>query len=240
MNSIQNKTVAELVAEDIQKAHVFKKYGIDFCCGGNISVETATRKKGIDVNNIFEELENVSRKPTINPPYDKWNIGFLASYIEQTHHTYVNEAIPMLNAYAEKVCKVHAQNHPPLLKIKSLMEAVFAELGAHMMKEEKILFPYIKQMDEALAKGIPLPVSHFGSVNNPIHIMEAEHETAGNIFKEISELTNNYNPPEWACNTFKAFYDKLSEFEEDLHIHVHLENNILFPKAKAIEKKLSQ
>jgi regulator of cell morphogenesis and NO signaling len=144
----------------------------------------------------------------------------------------------MLLLYAEKVAKVHGHHYKEVVEIDRLFQLASKELAAHMKKEELILFPFIKQLSKAEKEGTTPPVPHFGDIENPIHMMEDEHEEVGAIFKEIAELSNNYTPPEGACNTFKALYDKLNEFEQDLHKHIHLENNILHPKAIEMAKKL--
>ena len=139
--------------------------------------------------------------------------------------------------YAAKVAKVHGHHYTEVVKINHLFNEVAKELAVHMKKEELILFPFIKKLAKADKEGVIAAIPHFGSVNNPIKMMEEEHENAGDIFKEIKQLSNNYTPPKEACNTFKALYAKLDEFEQDLHQHIHLENNILFPKAIVLEQK---
>jgi regulator of cell morphogenesis and NO signaling len=236
MNITEDKTVAEVVTENIKSAHIFKKYGIDFCCGGGITIEKACTKKDVNFSTLKEELEAVDAVSSNAYNYDNWDLTFLVDHIVNVHHTYVEENIPLLIQYANKVAKVHGHHYKEVVEINSLFTEVANELAAHMKKEELILFPFIKQLVKAEKDGTKAPQPHFGTVNNPINMMEDEHENAGNIFKEIARLTNNYNPPEGACNTFKALYAKLDEFEQDLHQHIHLENNILFPKAIQLEK----
>ena len=238
MKISEEKTVADLVTENIKTAHVFKKYGIDFCCGGGVSVKKACDKKGVDFSTIEKELLEVDQELSKATNYDAWNLSFLIDYIVNVHHTYVEESIPLLIQYANKVEKVHGKQHPELVKINIFFTEVANELALHLTKEELVLFPYIKQLVIAKEKGNKLEVPHFKTVNNPISMMEKEHENAGDIFKEIARLTHHYSPPEGACNTFKALYAKLEEFEQDLHQHIHLENNILFPKAKLLEKEI--
>jgi len=235
MNKIGNKTVAEIVTENIKTAHVFKKHGIDFCCGGGITIEKACRKKNIDVALLENELANVDTQNSNAYKYSSWNLGFLIDHIINVHHTYVEESIPLIIQYANKVAKVHGHHYTECVEINTLFTEVANELTTHMKKEELILFPFIKKLVQAKKEGTTVPTPHFGTVNNPIAMMEDEHENAGAIFKKIAELSNNYTPPESACNTFKALYAKLQEFEQDLHQHIHLENNILFPKALQLE-----
>lgn len=235
---ISEKKIADIVASNIKTADVFKKHGIDFCCGGGISIEKACEKRNVDLDSLLKELNDIDSIVLPSQNFNKWEIDFLIDYIINTHHAYVLEAFELLDAYSQKVAKVHGEHHPAVIEIERLYSLVKSDLLMHMQKEEQILFPYIKQMIKARKENMPLPHAHFGSITNPINMMEEEHENAGDVFKEIANLTLNYTPPEWACNTFKALYAKLDEFEQDLHIHVHLENNILFPKAVELEKKL--
>ena len=235
---VVEKTVAEYVTENIKTAHVFKKYGIDFCCGGNISIEKACTKKNVNQEVLEKELAEVDTVKDLIEDYDKWELDFLMIYIENVHHNYVKESLPIISQYANKVAKVHGHHYAHIVKVNQLFHEVANELLAHMEKEEQVLFPFIKQMVEAKKVGNKDVSAPFGTVNNPIRMMEHEHESAGDIFKEISKLTNNYAPHAEACNTFKALYAKLEEFEKDLHQHIHLENNILHPKAIALENKL--
>jgi regulator of cell morphogenesis and NO signaling len=169
-------------------------------------------------------------------PYNEWSLDFLADYIVNTHHTYVRKNLPDIRAYASKVLEVHGKAHPELEKIQPLVEAIAAELIAHMEKEEKVLFPYIKQLVQAKNNHQPNPQSSFGSIENPIKNMENEHEAVGNFVEEIRKFTKNFTLPEDACASYTLWYKMLEEFEEDLHLHIHLENNILFPKAIELEK----
>lgn len=237
MKITEKKTVAEVVTENIKSAHIFKKHGIDFCCGGGITIEKACAKKEVDYSVLIEELSAIDKVTSNAYNYDNWDLSFLIDHIVNIHHSYVEENIPLLIQYANKVAKVHGHHYTEVVEINNLFTEVANELAAHMKKEELILFPFIKQLVKAKKEGATAPKPHFGTVKNPIQMMENEHENAGNIFKEIARLTNNYNPPEGACNTFKALYAKLDEFEQDLHQHIHLENNILFPKAIRLETK---
>jgi regulator of cell morphogenesis and NO signaling len=234
----ENKTLGEIVAQDWHKAHVLKKYGLDFCCGGKRSLKEACTKKGLDVTLIENELQQMDHAPTHRPlPFGDWSLDFLADYIVNTHHSYVRKNLPEIRSYAEKVLKVHGKEHPELLRIYQLIEDINEELTPHMFKEENILFPYIKELIAAKNNSNPKPVPHFGTVQNPIQMMETEHEEVGNQLMEIRELTLNFSLPEGACTTYNLLYKLLREFETDMHSHIHLENNILFPKALNIEKQ---
>lgn len=238
MNTLNSKTVADMVTENIKTAHVFKKYGIDFCCGGGVSIERACEKAGVNYDDLTRDLLNVENTNSHATNYNSWALDFLTDHIINVHHTYVEENTPLLLQYAERVAQVHAHHYPELLEIKKLVHEVAGELGAHMKKEELILFPFIKKMVQAQKEGTEVPKPHFGTVDNPIKMMEAEHEDAGELLRQIAVLSSNYTPPEGACNTYRAFFAKLEEFEQDLHQHVHLENNILFPKALKLEQEL--
>lgn len=238
MNTLENKTVADLVTENIKTAHIFKKHGIDFCCGGGISIQKACEKANVNFSDLEKDLLNVENNTTRANNYKSWELDFLTDHIINVHHGYVAENVPLLLQYAARVAKVHGHHYTELLEIQQLFTEVAQELSAHMKKEELILFPFIKKLVSAKKEGEELPKAHFGTVDNPIKMMEAEHEEAGETLRKIAKLSNNYTPPQGACNTYRAFYAKLDEFEQDLHQHIHLENNILFPKSLLMEKEL--
>jgi len=240
MNALDTLTVAEIVTGNIKAAHIFKKHGIDFCCGGGITIEKACDKNNVDISILIDELKGLENEKSSFNDYNNWELDFLIDFIENTHHKYVEENIPLLKQYGNKVAKVHGHHYTELLEIKKLIHEVSDELTLHMKKEELMLFPFIKKMVNANKLGTTVQAPPFGTVNNPIQMMEEEHDNAGSVFKRISELTNNYQTPDGACNTFKALYSKLEEFESDLHQHVHLENNILFPKSKKLEKTIQK
>lgn len=235
-----DETLGQIATKDLRKAQVFKKYGLDFCCGGKKTVKEACAEKGLDVTKIEQELQQADKIPSSRPlPYSDWSLDFLADYIVNTHHSYVRKNLPDIKAYAEKVFRVHGSRHPELSRIHQLVEEVYAELMAHMVKEEKILFPYIKELVAAKGNTQPMQAAHFGSIQSPINMMEMEHESVGKNLAELRELTNNYTLPEDACASYSLLFRMLDEFEDDLHLHIHLENNILFPKALEVEKELN-
>lgn len=234
-----DETLGQIAAKDLRKAEVFKKYGLDFCCGGKKTVKEACAEKGLDVTKVEQELQQADKMPESRPlPYGDWSLDFLADYIVNTHHSYVKKNLPDINAYAKKVMKVHGGQHPELVRIHQLVEEVNAELTAHLVKEEKILFPYIRELFTAKNNAQTVNAVPFGTVQNPINLMEAEHELVGKNLAEIRELSHNYLLPEDACASYSLLYRMLDEFEDDLHLHIHLENNILFPKALEIEKQI--
>lgn len=239
METLTNKQIGHFVAEDFRTAAVFSNYGIDFCCKGHRTVEEVCDKHGIEKNELLAKLEEVlSKKSDTAIDYKSWPLDLLADYIEKTHHRYVEEKVPVLRQFLDKLCKVHGGNHPELFEINSLFIGAAGELTQHMKKEEIILFPFIRKMVKNAIQNGKLEQPHFGTVENPIAMMMQEHDNEGERFRLISELSNNYTPPADACNTYRVAFAMLNEFEQDLHLHIHLENNILFPKAIEMEKKL--
>ena len=240
MSLTKEKTVADFVTENIKTAHVFKKNGIDFCCGGGITIEKACAKNNVDQEMLEKQLSEVDVIKDVIEDYNKWGLDFLMVYIENVHHTYIRENLPLISQYAAKVSKVHGHHYSEVVEIDQLFHEIANELLVHLQKEEQILFPFIRKLLTAKKqKNSQIPSPSFGTINNPIKMMEHEHEEVGDVFKKISKLTNKYELPEGACNTFKALYSKLEEFEQDLHKHIHLENNILHPKAIALEKEIN-
>jgi regulator of cell morphogenesis and NO signaling len=241
METTVNTTIGEMVAKDYRAATVFQKFGIDYCCKGNRTLEEATEMKKIDVNAVKAELEKVLNAPAEeNMDFNFWPLDLLADYIEKKHHRYVEERIPLLLQYLNKLCKVHGDVHPELFEINRLFNETAGDLTSHMKKEELILFPYIRKMLKKQKDGSSVvSAPHFGTVKNPIKMMMDEHENEGERFEKISTLTDNYNPPADACNTYRVTYALLDEFEKDLHKHIHLENNILFPKSILHEEKMA-
>ena len=237
----ENQIIGELVARDYRTASVFKKYSIDFCCQGNRTIEEACEKKNIDTKKVLEDLvAMMEAKSESTTDYQSWPLDLLADYIEKKHHRYVQEKTLEIQPYLDKICKVHGERHPELLEIKEEFNASAGELAAHMKKEELILFPFIRKMTKAKLENTKVEAAHFGTVKNPIQMMMNEHTVEGNRFRKIEELSNNYTPPLDACNTYRVSFALLKEFEQDLHLHIHLENNILFPRAIEIEKELIQ
>lgn len=239
MHPLTQRTIGDLVAEDYRRATVFKQYGIDFCCGGGKTLEAACDKKGIKLSDIQRALEAAERRPaddTMRPA--TWSLDFLATYIVNQHHTYIREHMPFLQEFVGKVARVHGDANPEVIAIDRLLGKLSDDLSQHMMKEEQVLFPHILALVATRGQGYRTERPPFGTVRNPIRMMEHEHDQAGEIMREIRALSNNFTPPEYACATYRVSYAKLAEFEDDLHRHVHLENNILFPGAAALEAEL--
>jgi regulator of cell morphogenesis and NO signaling len=240
MSIKENQIIGELVAQDYRTASVFKKYGIDFCCQGNRTITDACEKKKIDAKLVINDLgEAVLANNTSTTDYQSWPLDLLADYVEKKHHRYVKERSEEIKPFLNKVCRVHGDRHPELLEINKHFNATADELAMHMEKEESIVFPHIREMVKAKQGNSKIDAPHFGTIQNPIQAMMNEHTTEGDRYRKIEELSDNYTPPQDACSTYKVTFALLQEFEQDLHLHIHLENNILFPKAVELEKTLN-
>ncbi len=236
-NATKKSIIGEIVATDYRTAAVFGTFGIDFCCKGNKSIGDVCEAKNIDSNVLIERLNAVINLPENKAvDYQAWHIDLLADYIEKNHHRYVQEKIPIINQYLDKLCSVHGLKNPELFAIREQFNHAATELLAHMKKEELVLFPYIRKMVKTTISHQEISTPHFGTVQNPVHMMMHEHDTEGERFRRIAQLSNDYTPPADACNTYRVTYNLLNEFENDLHTHIHLENNILFPKAIQLER----
>jgi len=239
MDRFKNSTLKSIVTDDYRAAAVFEKFSLDFCCGGGITIDQACSEKMLDPALVYAELgelENISNGNT--PRFSAWLLDELVDYIVNVHHRYVREAIPVLAAHTQKVAMVHGERHPEVVTIARHFEAVARDMTAHMMKEEHVLFPYIKNLVTAKRNGRPFQLPPFGGAYNPIRMMETEHQAAGDEMSAVRDLTNNYVLPDDACTTYRVTFQELQQFEEDLHRHVHLENNILFPKTIVLEEEL--
>ncbi len=219
-------SIGEIVARDFRTASVFKNNRIDFCCGGKKSLEETCLEKGIDQEKVEAELQAVAAIPP-NPGQDfqLWSPGFLCDYIMNTHHQYVLRTLPELLIYTQKIARVHGSNHPELVEVASLFEKINIELLQHLRKEEDVLFPAIKhsiEYNDGESKE---------TINSEINRMVLEHEFAGGAMDSINQITDHYRLPEESCGTYQVTFKLLEQFEDDLHIHVHLENNILYPAA---------
>lgn len=231
-------TLSEIVTQNFKAAAVFEKYKLDFCCGGKKPISEACREKGLNSSDIYNELKGITETGSRTDNYDEWEADFLIDYIINNHHAYINKMIPVLSAHLQKIASVHGKNHPELLQAADSFGKVYKELRQHMMKEEQILFPFVKQLVAAKRVGGKTEAPYFGTVKNPIRMMEAEHQSAGDEMYEIRTLTNDYYIPDDACDTYRVTMQELKGFEEDLHKHIYLENYILFPKAIDLEQKL--
>jgi regulator of cell morphogenesis and NO signaling len=241
MNLDATRTVRDLATTIPNATRIFERLGIDYCCGGNKPLQDACRLANIPVDDVLRSLKDenaVDRDGTPPDDFKSAPLTELVAHILATHHGYVKQEIPRLKQLLFKVVGVHCASHPELAAVQRTFHGLAGELLSHMMKEEMVLFPYIEKLERAANEGKPAPVAPFGSISNPVRMMELEHESAGAGFTQIRALTSAYTPPETACFSYKTLYSALRDFEADLHQHVHLENNILFPRAIALEGKV--
>ena len=233
-----NMTVRDVAIELPQATRLFEKLKIDYCCGGNQPLNEACASAGIDVDNVMEMLAEVTKSTAPGQAtldYQNASLADLITHIVNTHHVFTRSEMDRLQLLADKVLAAHGGNHPELIHLDELLTRLCADLKPHMFKEEQILFPYIVAMAEAADQNRAVPCAPFGTVNNPIRMMMMEHDTAGQILRELRTLTSDYKAPADACVSYQTLYQALENFERDLHQHIHLENNILFPKAVGLE-----
>ena len=222
-------TIGEIVANDYRAAEIFKNAGIDFCCGGKKTLDAMCAEKGIDRDDLMKKIKSLESVPnTTTHNFVDWEPGFLCDYIVNEHHRYVRKALPELVYYTGKIASVHGANHPELAEVASLFGQINKELLEHMKKEEEILFPVIKDLFSSR------PVKPENIIISEIQRLSSEHEFAGGAMDKINTITSGYLVPADGCNTYNVTYQLLARFEDDLHTHVHLENNILFPKALSL------
>ncbi|HAZ12715.1 MAG: iron-sulfur cluster repair di-iron protein [Bdellovibrionales bacterium GWA2_49_15] len=230
--SLAELTIGEIVADDYRTAAVFDKHKIDFCCGGNIAIAVACKTNGIDLDLITRELALVKTAPIDRSQnYGAWELPFLADYIINTHHSYLKENTEQIAAYAHKIASVHGTHHPEVVKISALFDKIATEMAAHLREEEEVFFPAIKRVYAAKKSGSAPDSKDIEILKNSLKQLGHEHEAIGDATHAIRHLAQEYAIPDDVCNTFVVTYQKLKEFEDDLHKHVHLENNILFLKA---------
>jgi len=232
-------SVGDLVKTRPSRARIFEQLKIDYCCGGKLPLSEACAKRGLEVGVVLDQLQQADtqaqqRDHTLVDA-DAMGLTELADHIEQVHHAYLREELPRLDQMTGRVFQVHGEHEPRLEDVRRAFVALKDELTSHMMKEEQVLFPMIRQLETATS----LPEAHCGSIANPIRQMEAEHDNAGNALEIMHKATEGYRPPEWACNTYRAMLDSLDTFEKDMHQHIHKENNVLFIKAARREAELA-
>ncbi len=233
-------TVGQLVAQRPGRSRFFESIGIDYCCGGKVPLEQAVNSRGLEIEAVTALLEAADAKAqghdAVLIDANAMGLAELADHIVQTHHAYLRAELPRLDQITERVYRVHGEHEPRLAEVRGAFRSLRDELTEHMMKEERILFPMIREMAQADGP----QQFHCGSIANPINQMEAEHEHAGDALATMRRATDDYQPPEWACNTYRAMLDGLAYLERDMHQHVHKENNVLFPKAIQLEAELQQ
>lgn len=228
-------TVGEIVAADFRTGAVFEQFGIDFCCGGRHSLADACRAAGADPSSVMRALDALPSSPSNHDDVTGWPVARLIDYIVSTHHSYVRSAMPAIAGHLAKLAEVHGSRHPELGRVAACFEELRGDFEQHLMKEEQVLFPYVRELGTQ-GNGFGRPLSPFGTVENPIRMMEQEHRKAAEDLELIRDLTGGYTTPPDGCTTYALCMGELEQFERDLHRHVHLENNVLFPKAVALEK----
>jgi regulator of cell morphogenesis and NO signaling len=241
MTLCAEKTVREYAVETPNATRVFEKLKIDYCCGGGRSLGDACAVAGVPLGEVERLLAQAGNLSAEMPPgVGSGTLAALIDYIVETHHAFTREEMERITALAEKVASKHGENHTELLGVRSLFQKLCADLRPHMFKEEMILFPHIKQSEQAAAAGRPAPDAPFGTVGNPVRMMMLEHDTAGDILRALRAATSDYAVPSDACISYRTLYEALEGFEKDLHQHIHLENNVLFPRAVSLEESGKQ
>ena len=240
MTIAANQTVGKIAASTPSATREFEKHGVDYCCGGGRTLAQACAQSDVSVDDVIARIEQSAlAQPAVDRDWDTTPLSGLIAHINNTHHAFVRSECPRIEALAAKVAKVHARNHPELNEVRAEFSSLAEELRIHLMKEEQILFPYVMRMEESVLAEEPAPPAMFGTVANPIRMMMQEHDSAGEALRKIREITSDYKIPEDACISYRILFQALPDFEADLHQHIHLENNILFPRASAMESASS-
>jgi regulator of cell morphogenesis and NO signaling len=243
MRADATKTVREVALEVPSAVRVFENLGIDYCCGGSKPLGEACAAAKVSLPELLEKLEaaqNASQTSDTGKNWQSESQRDLVRHIIDTHHGYIRAEVPRLLEMSAKVASKHGPSHPEVIQVQEIFEALAQEIEMHLFKEEHMLFPYIVELDDAVAAGQGAPQPMFGTVQNPVRMMLLEHDSAGTALRELRQVTSNYTVPPDACVTFLTLYRELQAFEADLHQHIHLENNILFPRAIEMESSADQ
>jgi regulator of cell morphogenesis and NO signaling len=239
-SSLVQKTLADIVLADARTAAVFDRLGMDYCCHGHQTLEDAATDAGLRSETIASEIAALGPPTRGGGREEEWtDLAALTRHITDHHHAYIRQIVPTVRAWLDKLVTRHGARHAELRDIRATFDDLAEELSTHMMKEEHILFPYVETLAAAQHSGHRLPAGPFGTVVNPIRVMEAEHREAADHLTRLRTLTDGYQPPADACTTYRACFEELARFQSDLHRHVHLENHVLFPRAIALERELS-
>jgi regulator of cell morphogenesis and NO signaling len=234
------RPLGDLVSADARAAAVLERFGLDYCCNGHQTLADATRERGLSPDEVVAALTALGDPTSADLPPAEWqDLDVLTKYIVSHHHRYVQEAIPAITKWLDKLVSVHGSRHPSLADTRRTFAEISDEMTSHMAKEENILFPFINDLATAGRNGGHLPMGPFGTIVNPVRMMESDHQLVGDLAAALRRFTGDYMPPDDACTTFRLCYAELARFEADLHRHIHVENNILFPRAIELEAKLS-
>jgi regulator of cell morphogenesis and NO signaling len=236
-----NDTVGAIVRDYPALSRLFEQANVDYCCGGKKTLAEACQQRGIDPQTFLAQLEDSTLSETVSQAnlqinFTALSLSELVDHIERIHHAYLHTELPRLEQLVTKVAAVHGAQEPQLVQIKDIFLSLSTELASHLIKEEQVLFPMIRLLEG----NEDLPMFHCGTIAHPVHRMEFEHDEAGAALAQLRQLTHHYTPPAWACNTYRALFDGLATFEQDMHQHVHKENNLLFPRAIALEQTKTQ
>ena len=236
-NPFANKNIGEIVAADFSTAQVFKKYGIDFCCHGDTAIDSACQKLGINIEEVENALLHLPDAGTYNIPFESWPLDLLIDYVLKIHHRGIRTKGPELLSLIDKVKSAHGTRHPELSELYDSFRTSLEDLESHLQKEENVLFPYLLRLFEAAEQGNTLEPMHCGTIQNPIRMMRFEHANEGDRYSHIQEITNGYAVPEDACASYRLMMEELETFMNNLFEHIHIENNIIFPRCVAMEPK---
>jgi regulator of cell morphogenesis and NO signaling len=234
----KTKTVGEFAVELPGATRIFEKLGIDYCCGGTKSLHEACSSAGVTEESVIALLKSAEKLGAEGDETRQWRtspLSELTNYIVNKHHTFVRAELLRLKELLAKVCSMHSTHHPELFQIRDIFFRLQADLTDHMLKEEKILFPYIEKLEKDVGRGEASTKPSFGTMRNPVRMMMQEHDEADQALRMLRRVSSNYRAPTDGCNSFRMLYQALEEFERDLHQHIHLENNILFPRAADLE-----
>jgi len=237
---LAQQPLAEIVANDSRTAEVFERFGLDYCCRGQQTLETATRERRVALPDVVAALDALGPPTAADRLPEDWNhLDALTRHIVERHHHYAVSTIPVIRGWLDKLVDRHAARHPELREVRETFIELADELTTHMAKEESLLFPFINELAVAERAGSRLPRGPFGTILHPVRVMESDHEETGQLLQRLRDLTKDYQPPSDGCATYQLCYRELARFEGDLHRHVHLENNVLFPQAMELERSLS-
>lgn len=236
MENLASQTVRDIALKIPATTRIFEEFKIDYCCGGRKPLEEACRNAGVLADDVIERIGAALDAKPSEVDWSHSSLSDLIEYIEDKHHVFTRDELQNLEPLVEKVVRVHGDSHPELARVQGLFRNLADDLAPHLQKEETVLFPYIRDLERRSLMQLSAPMPFFGTVQNPVRMMTAEHDTVGDLLREMRSATGDYLPPAGACPSYTGLYHRLAELERDLHRHIHLENNILFPRAIELEE----